>query len=71
VPFILSALYVFFAACLGWLIWKQERRKDRQAELLGLDVGRQTSGVAAIAVFSVVLAIVPTVIAWGLLQSVL
>jgi nicotinamide riboside transporter PnuC len=70
-PLLLSALYILFAAGIGWLIWKQERRKDRNAEILGLDVGRQTAGVTTIVVFSVVLSIVPTVIAWGLLQSLL
>ena len=53
------------------LIWKQERRRDRNAEILGLDMGRQTSGTVAIVLFSAVLSLVPTVIAWGLLQSLL
>ena len=70
-PFLLSSLYILFAAGIGWLIWKQERRKDRSAEILGLDAGRQTAGVATIVLFSGVLSIVPTVIAWGLLQSLL
>jgi hypothetical protein len=68
---LLLILYVLFAVGIGALIWKQERRKDKSAEILGLQVGRQTTGTAAIVVFSAVLSIVPTVIAWALLQSVL
>lgn len=70
-PFLLAVLYVLFAGGIGLLIWKQERRKDRNAEILGLDMGRQTSGTVAIVLFSAVLSLVPTVIAWGLLQSLL
>ena len=70
-PVLLAALYILFAAGIGCLIWKQERRKDRNAEILGLDAGQQTAGVAAIVLFSVVLSLVPTVIARGLLQSLL
>lgn len=70
-PFLLVALYVVFAAGIGSLIWKQERRKDRNAEILGLETGRQTTGIVAIVVFSAVLSVVPTVIAWALLQSLL
>ena len=70
-PFLLAVLYVLFAVAIGFLIWKQERRKDRNAEILGVHVGRQTSGIVAIVLFSAVLSLVPTVIAWGLLQSLL
>jgi hypothetical protein len=71
VAFLIAVLYVLFAVGIGLLIWKQERRKDRNAEILGLDMGRQTSDTAAIVLFSAVLSIVPTVMAWGLLQSLL
>jgi len=70
-PFLLIALYVAFAAGIGFLVWKQERRKDRNAEILGLGTGRQAAGTVAIVVSSAVLSLVPTVIAWALLQSVL
>jgi hypothetical protein len=71
VPLLLAVVYVLFALGIGSLIWKQERRKDRNAEILGLQMGRQTAGVFAVVLFSAVLSIVPTVIAWGLLQSLL
>jgi hypothetical protein len=70
-PFLLVALYVVFAAGIGSLVWKQERRKDRNAEILGLETGRQTMGTVAIVLSSAVLSVVPTVIAWALLQSLL
>jgi hypothetical protein len=68
-PFLLVVLYVLFAIAIGLLVWKQERRKDRNAEILGLRTGRQTLGSFAIVLSSAVLSIVPTVIAWALLQS--
>lgn len=67
---LLIALYAVFAAGIGYLIWRQERRKDRNAEILGLTTGRQAVGMAVIVASSAVLSIVPTVIAWALLQSV-
>ena len=70
-PFLLVALYVVFAVGIGSLVWKQERRKDRNAEILGLETGRQTTGTVAIVLSSAVLSVVPTVIAWALLQSLL
>ena len=70
-PFLLVGLYVVFAVGIGLLVWKQERRKDRNAEILGLRTGRQASGTVAIVLSSAVLAVVPTVIAWALLQSLL
>jgi hypothetical protein len=70
-PFLLVGLYVVFAVGIGLLIWKQERRKDRNAEILGLQTGRQTAGTVAIVLFSAVLSVFPTVIAWALLQSLL
>jgi Tfp pilus assembly protein PilN len=70
-PFLLIALYVLFAIGIGLLVWKQERRKDRNAEILGLRTGRQTTGTIAIVLSSAVLSVVPAVIAWALLQSLL
>jgi Tfp pilus assembly protein PilN len=70
-PFLLVVLYVLFAIGIGLLVWKQERRKDRNAEILGLGTGRQAAGTVAIVLSSAVLSIVPTVIAWALLQSLL
>ncbi len=70
-PFLLVALYVVFAVGIGLLVWKQERRKDRNAAILGLGTGRQTAGAVAIVLSSAVLSVVPTVIAWALLQSLL
>jgi hypothetical protein len=70
-PFLLVALYVVFAVGIGSLVWKQERRKDRNAEILGLETGRQRTGTVAIVLSSAVLSVVPTVIAWALLQSLL
>ncbi len=70
-PFLLVALYVVFAVGIGLLVWKQERRKDRNAAILGLGTGRQTAGTVAIVLSSAVLSVVPTVIAWALLQSLL
>jgi hypothetical protein len=69
--FLLIVLYVLFAIGIGLLVWKQERRKDRNAEILGLQTGRQTTGTVAIVLSSAVLSVVPTVIAWALLQSLL
>jgi hypothetical protein len=65
---LLGALYVLFAVGIGTLIWRQERRKDRNAEILGLQAGRQAAGMVAIVFSSAVVAIVPTVIAWALLR---
>ena len=67
--FLLVVLYVAFAVGIGLLVWKQERRKDRNAEILGLEAGRQTAGTLAIVASSALLSVVPTVIAWALLQS--
>jgi Tfp pilus assembly protein PilN len=69
--FLLVVLYVVFAVGIGLLIWKQERRKDKNAEILGLEIGGQTTGTVAIVLFSAVLSLVPTVIVWGFLQSLL
>jgi hypothetical protein len=69
--FLLIVLYVLFAIGIGLLVWKQERRKDGNAEILGLQTGRQTTGTVAIVLSSAVLSVVPTVIAWALLQSLL
>jgi hypothetical protein len=68
---LLGVLYVLFAVGIGMLIWRQERRKDRNAEILGLHAGRQAAGTVAIVFSSAVVAIVPTVIAWGLLHPLM
>jgi hypothetical protein len=70
-PLLLGVLYVLFALGIGALIWTQERRKDRNAEILGLRTGHQTAGAVAIVLSSAVLSIFPSVIAWALLQSLL
>jgi Tfp pilus assembly protein PilN len=61
-------VYAGFGAAIGALIWRQERRKDRQAQVLGLAAGRSSIGILVLLLSSAILAIVPTVIVWALLR---
>jgi Tfp pilus assembly protein PilN len=63
----LLIVYVGFGTAIGALIWRQERRKDRQAQVLGLAPGRSSIGILVLVLSSAILAIVPTVIVWALL----
>jgi hypothetical protein len=69
--FVLGAVYCLFALAIGSLIWRQERRKDRNAEILGLAPGRDTVGLVGLVLSSALLAIVPTVIAWAVLRPIM
>jgi Tfp pilus assembly protein PilN len=66
---VLSLVYVGFGAAIGALIWRQERRKDRRAQILGLTAaGHDAIGILGLVLISAILAIVPTVIAWAVLR---
>jgi hypothetical protein len=69
--FVLGALYCLFALAIGSLVWRQERRKDLNAEILGLSPGRSTVGLAGLVLSSALLAVVPTVIAWAVLRPIM
>ena len=70
-PFVLGAAYCVFAVAIGSLIWRQERRKDRTAEILGLQRQRDAVGIVGLVLASAVLAIVPTVIVWAVVRPLL
>jgi hypothetical protein len=66
---LIGLVYLGFGAAIGSLIWRQERRKDRQAQVLGLAAaGRDAIGIVGLVLASAILAIVPTVIVWALLR---
>ncbi len=66
---LIGLLYVGFGAAIGSLIYRQERRKDRQAQVLGLvAASRDAIGIVGLVLVSAILAIVPTVIVWALLR---
>jgi hypothetical protein len=69
-PFVLGGVYSLFAIAIGWLIWRQERRKDRNAEILGLAPSHSAVGVVGLVLSAALLAIVPTVIVWAVLLSI-
>jgi hypothetical protein len=70
-PLVLGLVYGLFALAIGSLIWRQERRKDRNAEILGLSPGYNTVGLVGLVLSSALLAIVPTVIAWAVLHPLM
>jgi hypothetical protein len=70
-PLVLGLVYGLFALAIGSLIWRQERRKDRNAEILGLSPGHSTVGLVGLVLSSALLAIVPTVIAWAVLHPIM
>jgi hypothetical protein len=64
---LLAALvYVSSGVAIMTLIWRQERRADRRAEVLGLEAGRNPVGILVLVLSSAVLALFPTVIFWML-----
>jgi hypothetical protein len=67
-PLVVGLVYVGFASGIGTIIWRQERRQDRQAQILGLAVpGREYVGILAIVLSSAIVAVCPTLIVWMLL----
>jgi hypothetical protein len=67
-PLAVIVVWVGFAAAIGMLIWRQEKRDDRQAHILGLaPKGRDSIGILAVALSSALVAICPTLLVWVLL----
>jgi hypothetical protein len=67
-PLAVIVVWVGFAAAIGMLIWRQEKRDDRQAHVLGLALqGRDSIGILAVALSSAIVAICPTLLVWVLL----
>jgi hypothetical protein len=67
-PLAVIVVWVGFAAAIGMLIWRQEKRDDRQAHVLGLSLhGRDSIGILAVVLSSATVAICPTLLVWVLL----
>ena len=67
-PIAVGFFYVGLTAAIGTLIWRQERRQDRHAHILGLSVPRREYvGILVVALSSAIVAIGPTLIVWVLL----
>jgi hypothetical protein len=67
-PLAVIVVWAGFAAAIGMLIWRQEKRDDRQAHVLGLALqGHDSIGILVVALSSALVAICPTLLVWVLL----